>query len=385
MSKDSTKESKNTLYAIGLNFLSINAILQIYQSLIPLIMQRDFQISELKIGVVTGVVNLVVCLMLLLFNKMRPRLEVLVLSSLILSFPLVIAPIFIHYKILSVFVILFYVGMMALSLTKVLSNDFTLQVAPDGKENSAMALTKIMSTVGGLVALLIMFFLNDNNVFYAMGIFNVAVIAILLCFRKNIHEKKEVETITDDTDNGKKVVLRRLVILLIILLSYTVYDAIISTFSRYATNIWKMDNNGFAIYQSISLVAAFIAYIPIGKCANRKNQKNLTIMGLLLMAIGMCGMNYIESFHYINILFLSLVGVGWAAIAVNVVPILVNGAKPKEVSRLVGYYSVMSNISLILAPAISGVVLEYFSYQALYYFLAALLLISVMILLFYKD
>ena len=108
-------------------------------------------------------------------------------------------------------------------------------------------------------------------------------------------------------------------------------------------------------------------------------------MGLLLMAIGMCGMNYIESFHYINILFLSFVGVGWAAIAVNVVPILVNGAKPKEVSRLVGYYSVMSNISLILAPAISGVVLEYFSYQALYYFLAALLLISVMILLFYKD
>lgn len=385
VSNNSTNDSKNTLYAISLNFLSINAILQIYQSLIPLIMQRDFRISELEIGVVTGVVNLVVCLMLLIFSKMRPRLEVLVLSSLILTCSLMISPLFIHYKILVVFVILFYVGMMALSLTKVLSNDFTLQVAPDGKENSAMALTKIMSTLGGLLALLIMFFLNDNYVFYAMGLFNVAVIVILLYFRKNIHEKKSNETQTGDNDSGKILVLKRMVMLLIILLSYTVYDAIISTFSRYATNIWKMDNNGFAIYQSISLVAAFIAYIPIGKCSNKKNQKNFTILGLLLMAIGMCGLNYIGTFHYINILLLSLIGVGWAAIAVNVVPILVNGARPKEVSRLVGYYSVMSNISLIIAPAISGIILEYFSYQMLYYVLAAFLLISVIILLFYKD
>ena len=98
MSKDSHSNSKKTLYAIGLNFLSINAILQIYQSLIPLIMQRDFQVSELKIGVVTGVVNFVVCIMLVTFNKMKPRIEVLVLSSIILSVSLTITPVFIHYK-----------------------------------------------------------------------------------------------------------------------------------------------------------------------------------------------------------------------------------------------------------------------------------------------
>ena len=191
MSKDSHSNSKKTLYAIGLNFLSINAILQIYQSLIPLIMQRDFQVSELKIGVVTGVVNFVVCIMLVTFNKMKPRIEVLVLSSIILSVSLTITPVFIHYKKLVVFVGLFYVGMLALSLAKVLSNNFTLQVAPEGKENGAMALTKIMSTLGGLVALLIMYFLSDNSVFYAMGFFNVAIIILLVYFRKNIHEKKD--------------------------------------------------------------------------------------------------------------------------------------------------------------------------------------------------
>lgn len=385
VSKDSHSNSKKTLYAIGLNFLSINAILQIYQSLIPLIMQRDFQVSELKIGVVTGVVNFVVCIMLVTFNKMKPRIEVLVLSSIILSVSLTITPVFIHYKKLVVFVGLFYVGMLALSLAKVLSNNFTLQVAPEGKENGAMALTKIMSTLGGLVALLIMYFLSDNSVFYAMGFFNVAIIILLVYFRKNIHEKKDNSGKTIKQETDKTEIWKRVVILFVILLSYTVYDSLLSTFSRYATNVWKMEDNGFALYQSLCLVAAFIAYIPIGKCSNKDNQKKMTIIGLLLMAIGMFGMNYLESFHYVNVLLLALIGVGWAAIAVNVVPILVNGARPKEVSRLVGYYSVMSNISLIMAPAISGVILEYLSYQVLYYFLVGLLLVASVILIFYKD
>ena len=385
VSKDSHSNSKKTLYAIGLNFLSINAILQIYQSLIPLIMQRDFQVSELKIGVVTGVVNFVVCIMLVTFNKMKPRIEVLVLSSIILSASLTITPVFIHYKKLVVFVGLFYVGMLALSLSKVLSNNFTLQVAPEGKENGAMALTKIMSTLGGLMALLLMYFLSDNSVFYAMGFFNVAIIILLVYFRKNIHEKKDNSGKTIKQEADKTEIWKRVVILFVILLSYTVYDSLLSTFSRYATNVWKMEDNGFALYQSLCLVAAFIAYIPIGKCSNKDNQKKMTIIGLLLMAIGMFGMNYLESFHYVNVLLLALIGVGWAAIAVNVVPILVNGARPKEVSRLVGYYSVMSNISLIMAPAISGVILEYLSYQVLYYFLVGLLLVASVILIFYKD
>lgn len=385
MSKNSLNNTKNTLYAIGFNFLSINAILQIYQSLIPLILQRDFQVSELRIGIVTGVVNLVVCLMLLLFNRLRPRFEMLVIASVVLTGTLAFTPIFIHYKALTVFIVLFYVGMMALSITKVLSNDFTLQVAPEGKENGAMALTKIMSTLGGLVALMIMYFLMDDYVFYAMGVLNITVIIILLQFRKNIYEKKDLEEKKNEAESSTAQIWKRVVMLIIILFSYTVYDAMLSTFSRYAVNVWKMQDNEFAIYQSISLVAAFIAYIPIGKCSNAKNQKKMTIFGLLIMAIGLGAMNYLVSFHYVSILFFCLIGIGWAAIAVNVVPILVTGARPKEVSKLVGYYSVMSNISLIIAPAVSGVILEYLSYRALYYFLAALLIVSAVILVFYKE
>ena len=385
MSKHSINENKRALYAIALNFLSINAILQVYQSLVPLILQRNFQISELLIGIITGGTNFIVCLMLLLLNKMKPTLAALTLSSILLSTTLVITPFSVNSDNIGLFVVLFCSGMMALSLTKVLSNDFTLQVAPAGKENGAMALTKITSTLGGLVALIVMFLMSDISAFYAMVLLNTLTLGGLFYTSKSINKNREAKEKEEHEKAHTGTTRTRVTILVIILLSYTVYDAMLSTFSRYATNVWKMENNDFAIYQSICLVAAFIAYIPIGKSANERNQKKLTLFGLIAMATGLLAMSFFTTFHYITIIFFAIIGVGWAAIAVNIVPILVYGAAPKEVSRLVGYYSVMSNISLILAPTVSGIVLEYLSYRMLYYTLAGLLILAALLLLFAKT
>ena len=385
MSKHSINENKQALYAIALNFLSINAILQVYQSLVPLILQRNFQISELLIGIITGGTNFIVCLMLLLLNKMKPTLAALTLSSVLLSITLVITPFSVNSDNIGLFVLLFCSGMMALSLTKVLSNDFTLQVAPAGKENGAMALTKIMSTLGGLAALIVMFLMRDISSFYAMVLLNTLTLGGLMYTSKSINKNREAKEKAKQEKAHTGTIGTKVTILVIILLSYTVYDAMLSTFSRYATNVWKMENNDFAIYQSICLVAAFIAYIPIGKSANERNQKKLTLFGLIAMATGLLAMSFFTTFHYITIIFFAIIGVGWAAIAVNIVPILVYGAAPKEVSRLVGYYSVMSNISLILAPTVSGIVLEYLSYHMLYYTLVGLLILAALLLLFAKT
>lgn len=385
MSKHSINENKQALYAIALNFLSINAILQVYQSLVPLILQRNFQISELLIGIITGGTNFIVCLMLLLLNKMKPTLAALTLSSVLLSITLVITPFSVNSDNIGLFVLLFCSGMMALSLTKVLSNDFTLQVAPAGKENGAMALTKIMSTLGGLAALIVMFLMSDISSFYAMVLLNTLTLGGLMYTSKSINKNREAKEKAKQEKAHTGTIGTKVTILVIILLSYTVYDAMLSTFSRYATNVWKMENNDFAIYQSICLIAAFIAYIPIGKSANERNQKKLTFFGLIAMAAGLLAMSFFTTFHYVTIIFFAVIGVGWAAIAVNIVPILVYGASPREVSRLVGYYSVMSNISLILAPTVSGIVLEYLSYHMLYYTLVGLLILAALLLLFAKT
>jgi len=385
LNKHSVPENKRALYAIALNFLSINAILQVYQSLVPLILQRNFQISELLIGIITGGTNFIVCLMLLLLNKMKPTFAVLTLSSILLSITLVITPFSVNSNNIGLFVVLFCSGMMALSLTKVLSNDFTLQVAPAGKENGAMALTKITSTLGGLAALIVMFLMSDVSAFYAMVLLNLLTVGVLFYTSKPINQNREAKEKAKHEKEHTGTTVTRVTILVIILLSYTVYDAMLSTFSRYATNVWNMSNNDFAIYQSICLVAAFIAYIPIGKSANESNQKRLALFGLIAMSTGLLAMSFFTAFHYITIIFFAIIGVGWAAIAVNIVPILVYRSAPKEISRLVGYYSVMSNISLILAPTVSGIVLEYLSYRMLYYTLAGLLILAALLLLFVKT
>ena len=385
MNIKSKNENQKALYTIALIFLAINATLQVYQSLVPLILQKNFYVSDLTIGIITGGTNLIVCLTLFLLNKLKPTLTLLVLSALLLSVVLVITPFSVNHNYLVMFVLLFCSGMMALSFTKVLANDFTLQIASAGKENSAMALTKIASTLGGLVALIIMFLLNNSFAFYTMVLLNLVTVGGLFYTRKTINANREKSIKSKQKNITTCSIGTRVIVLFIILLSYTVYDAMLSTFSRYATNVWNMDDNDFAIYQSICLIAAFIAYIPIGKTANEKNQKKWTLFGLMSMAVGLLSVNFFPTFHYVVIVPFIAVGVGWAAIAVNVVPILVQGATPKETSKLVGYYSIMSNISLILAPTLSGIILEFTSYRLLYCTLAGLLVFAACLLITVKN
>ena len=378
-------KSKKALYIIALNFLATNAILQIYQSLVPLIMQRDFKVSEWKIGIVTGAVNVVVCVLLLALNKVRRTIGMLVIGGTILSVALALTPLSIKLGNVVLFVALVYVGMMSISYIKVIANDFILCVASPGKENGAMALTKIMSAIGGIIVFLIMYIVNDNCMFWSMVLLNVLTVGGIYCIRGQVCRSKYESDSEVDQKNNSGLVKRSVKALIVILLCYTVYNALVSTFSRYSTIVWNMEDNDFAIYQSICLVTAFIAYFPIGKISNKDNQKRITIIGMVLLIASMISMAALSEFHFVAIISIGLVGVAWATISVNLVPILVCGANEQEVSSLVGFYSIICNVALIVAPVISGFILEYLPYRMLYPLLSAILVVAIFILLMTKN
>ena len=384
MEQNQVGSSKKALYIIALNFLAINAILQIYQSLVPLIMQRDFKVSEWKIGMVTGAVNVVVCVLLFALNKVKRTIGMLMIGASILSVALALTPLSIKLGNVILFVALVYAGMVALSYMKVIANDFTLRVAQPGKENSAMALTKIMSAVGGIIVFLIMYVLNDNWMFLAMVVITVLAVGSVFGIREQVCREKDKTDSKDNKKSNSGLSGRNVKALVVILLCYTVYNAMVSTFSRYSTIVWNMKDNDFAIYQSICLVTAFIAYIPIGKISNKDNQKRITIGGIALMIASLVTLGMLPKFHFIAIICFGLIGVAWATISVNLVPILVYGANEEEVSSLVGFYSIMCNVALIAAPIISGFILEYLPYRMLYPLLSGILVVATFIMLMIK-
>ena len=220
--------------------------------------------------------------------------------------------------------------------------------------------------------------------FYAMVLLNVLTVGGIFCIRKHLYRSMDNNGDTDSKKSKKALRGRYVKSLVVILLCYTVYDAMLSTFSRYATIVWNMEDNEFALYQSICLITAFIAYIPIGKVSNGRNQKKITLGGIGVMIASLVTLGALSGFHFIAIICLGLIGVAWAAISVNLVPILVYGANEQETSSLVGYYSVMNNIGLIIAPIIAGFLLEYFSYRMLYPWLSGILAVAAIILLFVK-
>ena len=348
-------------------------------------MQRDFKVAEWKIGIITGAVNVVVCVLLLVLNKIRRTIGMLIIGSSALVVTLALTPMSIQIGNVVFFVVLLYAGMISVSYIKVISNDFTLRVALPGKENSAMALTKITSVIGGIIVLLIMYVLNDNWLFWSMVLLTILTVGGIFCVRNQVCREKEINNTTNNKNDSSGLRGNSIKALIVILLCYTVYDAMTSTFSRYATVVWKMKDNEFALYQSVSMVTAFIAYIPIGKISNKNNQKKITLLGIGLMLGCLIILGLLPRFHFIAVVCLGLIGVAWAAISVNLIPILVLGANEKEVSSLVGYYSIMCNIALVAAPVISGFALEYFSYSMMYPILSGILVTAILVLLIIKS
>uniref|UniRef100_I5AWB7 Phosphatidylglycerophosphate synthase n=1 Tax=Eubacterium cellulosolvens (strain ATCC 43171 / JCM 9499 / 6) TaxID=633697 RepID=I5AWB7_EUBC6 len=101
-----------------------------------------------------------------------------------------------------------------------------------------------------------------------------------------------------------------------------------------------------------------------------------------MIAAGMFLISRSRSYHLVlNVLFV-MSGVGWSCIAVNGVVVTVSGVGDDHAGRLASLYYVASSLSKILAPVISGVILEHLQYRALYtilslFFLSAIALLVV--------
>ena len=65
-------EGKNVLFVVSLCFFAVNIVIQMHGNVVPLSFQREFGLSEWMIGTITGAVNLMVSLVLLLTNRFRP-------------------------------------------------------------------------------------------------------------------------------------------------------------------------------------------------------------------------------------------------------------------------------------------------------------------------
>ncbi len=380
-------------FFVGLAFLSICAFWQMYDSLIPLMLKKTFDMNETLTGVIMAMDNVLALVLLPLFGafsdktdtRFGKRIPFIVIGTVFAVISMNILPIAEKGANLALFIISLGVVLVAMGSYRSPTVALMPDITPKPLRSKANAVINLMGALGAIYTLVIILLLSDDTdknsytkIFTAVSILMVFAV-ILLVF--TIKEKKLMQSITleDTRENekqeeadmefmgmNKEVRKSFLFLLASIFLWFFAYNAVTTAYSRYAEVIWNMKSGGFALPLMVAMGAALISYIPIGITASRIGRKKTILIGILLItATYISGAFFIHYSIWINFIF-AFTGIGWAAISVNSYPMVVEMCKGSDVGKYTGVYYMFSMGAQVITPIVSGALMEYVSYRTLF-------------------
>lgn len=383
-------------FFIGLAFLSISAFWQMYDNIIPLILQNTFHLGETVTGVVMAMDNVLALFLLPLFGSLSDKADTrwgkrtpfIVCGTLVAVLFMMLLPVADSRANLLLFVGALFATLLAMGLYRSPAVALMPDLTPNSQRSRANAVINLMGAVGGVYALIMIKLLVGKGntpdylpLFISIAALMVIAVGILLITIKENRLKKELagELAQDARETGEtqpdtasgtilpKEVKRSMMFMLAsIFLWFTAYNAVTTAFSRYTKVVWKMEGGSFANCLMVAMVAAIISYIPIGAVSSRIGRKKTIMGGVLLMAACYGAAIFAGRYHpAVNIAF-ALIGVAWAAINVNSYPMIVSMSAGGDVGKFTGTYYTFSMAAQIITPILSGFLLENVSYRTLF-------------------
>lgn len=411
---------KRTLI-VGLAFLSICAFWQMYDNVIPLILTNTFHLNETYSGAIMAADNVLALILLPLFGslsdktntKIGKRMPFILFGTGMAVILMNILPILdnSYYKNASSFKVISFVitlGLLLIAMGTYRSPAVALMpdVTPKPLRSKANAIINLMGAVGGIIYLGVAAVLYPNSkthgvehvnyqiLFIVVSAIMFVAVGLLYLFVKEpklVAENKKLEEAhpewnlaEDDGSGNEKLppeVKRSLGFLLAsIALWFIGYNAVTTWFTTYVSVVMGQGLGGASTCLLVATAGAIVSYIPIGNIASKIGRKK-TIMGgiILLSSMFLCGFILTSIFDRINpIMFVcfALVGLAWAAINVNSLPMVVEMCKGSDIGKFTGYYYTASMAAQIVTPILAGTLMRVISYKILFIYAAFFVLCS---------
>ncbi len=411
---------------VGFAFLSICAFWQMYDNLVPLMLTNTFHMDETLSGVIMASDNVLALFLLPIFgglsDKCRSRLGrrrpfilfgTLVAVALMMGLPLIADSFYAQaagWK-LAVFVVL--LGLLLISMGTYRSPAVALMpdITPKPLRSKANAIINLMGALGGIIYLIITTFLyktkSDTYISYfplfaiVGGIMLVALAIVMFCVNepKLVAEQKKYEdahpedNLVEVTESGEALpadVKKSLTFLLIsIALWFIGYNGVTTWFSVYAQNSWNMSLGQANTCLTIATAGAIVTYIPSGSVASKIGRRKTIRFGTLLLS-GSFAAAFLytmisDQFSPLLYVLFILVGVAWAFINVNSLPMVVEMCKGSEVGKFTGLYYTFSMSAQIATPIVAGWLLNNVDYKALFPYAAIFVFASFITMAFVKH
>lgn len=383
-------------FLVGLAFLSISAFWQMYDNIIPLILQNTFHLNESVIGAIMALDNVLAVFLLPIMGTLSDKVDTtlgkrmpfIVCGTAAAVVLMMLLPTADRSQNMWMFIIALGLTLIAMATYRSPAVALMPDLTPKPLRSAANAVINLMGAVGGVYTLILIQVLVKKEerpsylpVFIGVAaIMVIAVVVLLLTIKEKkmaaqiAEEYPEEKTPVQETKSQSKAsaalapeVKRSLsFILASILLWFTAYNAVTTAFSRYAVTVWKMEGGGFASCLMVATVAAIISYIPIGHISSRLGRKKTIMIGLLMMLISYTSVFIYPTYNVTANFFFALIGFGWAAVGVNSYPMVVEMSKDGDIGKYTGMYYTFSMTAQIFTPILSGLLLQYVSYNTLF-------------------
>ena len=411
---------------VGFAFLSICAFWQMYDNLIPKILTETFHMGESVSGIIMAADNILALFLLPLFGglsdkctsrlgRRRPYILFGTLAAVAVMMALPILTDSFHASPDTWKQVCFIIGLgillTAMGAYRSPAVALMPDVTPKPLRSKANAIINLMGALGGIIYLIITTFLYKTTAdvyvsylpLFAIvgGIMLAALAVVMFCVDepKLVAEQKRYEdahpedNLTQVTENGEtlpKDVKRSLGFLLAsIALWFIGYNGVTTWFSVYAGRTWHMTLAQANTCLTIATAGAILSYIPVGNVASKVGRRKTIRFGTLLLA-GSFFAAFIytmlsDSFSPVLYGLFVLVGMAWAAINVNSLPMVVEMCSGSEVGKFTGYYYTFSMAAQIATPIISGWLLEHVDYKTLFPYAAIFVFASFVTMGFVKH
>ena len=396
---------------IGFAFFSICAFWQLYNSVIPLMLTNTFHMNETLSGVIMAADNVLALFLLPIFGTISDRcrhpwgkrMPFLVFGTIAAVLLMVVLPMIDDsyaagadsWKI-AAFVAVLLALLVAMGTYRSPAVALMPDLTPKPLRSRGNAIINLMGAVGGILYLGIAAVLYSksrtsglDHVDYlplfviVAGIMVVSVAVVFLTLREPAieHDVAEYEAehpeenLTEKDESGNEVlpkpVRRSLTFLLVsIALWFIGYNAMEPWFTTYAAAEWGMALGDASRCLIVANLGAIASYIPVGHIAGKVGRKRTILVGICMLGGGFafCAVWTFAGGGFSPVLYAVMVvlGMGWAAINVNSLPMVVEMCKGSDIGKFTGYYYTFSMAAQTVTPIVAGWLMANVSYRSLF-------------------
>ena len=428
---------------VGLAFLSISAFWQMYDNVVPLILSNTFRLNETFSGAIMAADNILALFLLPLFGSLSDKVNTRIgrrMPFILCGTGLAVILMNIlprlangYYFAPSAGMLIGFVvvlGLLLISMGTYRSPAVALMpdVTPKPLRSKGNAIINLMGAVGGLLYLGVAAVLYSNSnidKMFTLGTFEsvegtvsvvnysslfavvsglmVAAVAVLFITVKEpklaaenrayeaAHpEENLAQTGANGSEELPKEVKRSLGFLLVsISLWFIGYNGVTTWFTTYVSRVMGEGLGGASTCLLVGTAGAIVSYIPIGSLASKIGRKKTIMGGVILLAscflAGFFLTSNATSITPVMYVMFALVGLAWAAINVNSLPMVVEMCKGSDIGKFTGYYYTFSMAAQVVTPIVAGALLNNIGYKTLFPYAAFFVACAFVTMLFVKH